>query len=375
MAMSGRKKITSHTHTDAEIKQAAQYQQERAPQTGTPASEIIMDADAESTRTLDAVNEDTISIAIVPETAPSENLLVNSGFERDVNADGVPDNWTLYQQIGTGSLILDTTDGVKGKQCLKVTADTTASTIWAMSEFFTVNQLKRYFIEAWYKCERANNADVSIVIYYYRADKTTLNEMDYVITHGNGLTTWQKFSKVSTSTLATSKYGRILLGVKTPTVAPSYILFDDIICSLQRAVSPTAGIVASTGGTVMSPPTVTCGYAVWTLGSDAGTTRWTVPSADTEEYFVQLNFWLSSAVVFLYRIYDETAGVYYPYNSVSDATHQPALLGTQATGIITIPNNVNGHILRLDIYIQTGGSSVNVGVYRATWGHSPHQHQ
>jgi len=366
MAMSGRKKITSHTHTDADVKQAAKYERERMPQSGTPASEIIMDADAESTRTLDAVNEDTISIAIVPETVPSENLLVNSGFERDVNADGVPDNWTLYQQIGTGSLILDTTDGVKGKQCLKVTADTTASTIWAMSELFTVNQLKRYFIEAWYKCERANNADVSILIYYYRADKTTLNEMDYVITHGNGLTTWQKFSKVSTATLTTSKYGRILLGVKTPTVAPAYILFDDIICSLQRATVSSAGTVAasdSLSGTPVAVPATT-----WTTIATINPT-----DVDMEEYFV--DFYLVGNVqrIVHARILDNTDSICYPRTNGVDVPVLTSFSGAYYSSKIQlpIPKDVGGHVLYLQVLTDV---PITFFVDTTHWGHSPHTH-
>ena len=313
--------------------------------------------------------------ALTPETGQGENLISNADFERDIDEDNIPDFWFKYEAEGTGDIALETTDSRIGKQSIKIIADTVTSAVAGLSRYIRVDPNNTYYWETYSKPQHLNNSDVHIVLYGYNSSKTYVGEKIVVNNQSRDNTTWTKDSNIVTPATDTDfgadraliRYMRIGLYCATPTTASAYVLFDEVIFSLQRAALPTEGVIATS-----APSSCISNFEL--AISPNWTNIFTIsPSGNTECYFIFVRL----------EAYDTTSnGTMVSIKATMDGQDYPldaglsALVGFNAgstTWLLTIPQDVNGKTIT--IKGQANLSGRHISGCRYGWGHSPHSHR
>ena len=316
-------------------------------------------------------------VAIIPKyplfdiQAPPENLVPNQSFEIDRDGDGIPDYFDHGVEAGSPSFGLSTAQQFKGKQSAYITCAGTGHKGYFRTVLIPVSGSKKYIGGLAYLGSVAGTPTSGVFTIVWR-DKNQgyISEVSY---WSDITTSWQqKFTDVLTSP-SNARYAHIILRNNE---FNGTIYFDDVVLSEMRAAVPTAGVVAAanniTGGSVSVPP-----YTWTTLVST------TIPDVDCECYFCEpviyseaSDYQLNARV----RIYDSTDGTYYPYSGTSDYDFCPRVraLGSSAFGpgcscFITIPKNVKGHTLEVQIY--SFHATANHYAAFVGWGHSPHTHR
>jgi hypothetical protein len=167
--------------------------------------------------------------------SPQENLVLNYGFERDYDADDIPDYWT--SETSNGSATILTTDSYLGQQCVQLSVTNVAGYSRLYSEYIAITPSTGYFASVYTKSELATNADVYFLVYWYKRDKTASATPSTTIIDGNGTTSWSQESSNITSP-SDAYYARVYIGCNTPTSldgGETYTLFDEVVLSRQRA--------------------------------------------------------------------------------------------------------------------------------------------
>jgi hypothetical protein len=386
MSLTPRKRVAKHVHSQKDVVESAEYEVERPVAKLIPSSEVVLNSTEEATTYLDnwqdadspQLVDGNQTTASIPSTGEAENLISNAYFEEDRNGDGIPDYWEAWQVISGSGSRLQILDGYKGGYCLKITANTTGSRVESGSTLIAVASNQKYYFSVKSYSQYANNGEVTIVLRWYNKNEVDLETPTFIEENANGQLAWNTFSEEVTSP-ATAKYVRICLDCETPTTAPAWVYYDDVMFSEQRTTPPTTEVIANLVIQYPNFENDSVPEATWT---DVGTT--TIPSdADIEELFISggiCQYGQTGWLAFRYRIYDVTDGIYYPYNSASDVTHQPALFcsanGQVVTYFVTIPKNVKGHSVKLQVYIiDTSPTPSDIIADMNIWGHSPHVHR
>lgn len=109
-------------------------------------------------------SDDDINVSTTSSTSGSGNLLNNSSFETDSDADGIPDNWTrtLYT---AGTFSLQTTDQFNGQKSIKFTSVGTGGGYITSTDTFAVSPSVAYTI-GWAMKGTADVRNVVEVLWY-----------------------------------------------------------------------------------------------------------------------------------------------------------------------------------------------------------------
>lgn len=158
-------------------------------------------------------------------THTAENEVRNSGFEIDLDRDGIPDFWQLDPIVDAdsdGVIALDDTLSAEGYRCIKVTAGDAADRISALSDFFRINPQLDYYVAAFAKSSVGNaNGDITIVLYGYTLAKVYVGHHDVVSNEDNtNNPAWDKFDgfvDIDADIGANVAYCRLGLVCDTPT--------------------------------------------------------------------------------------------------------------------------------------------------------------
>jgi len=370
MSLTPRKRVAKHVHGRKDIVESAEYEVERPVAKLIPSSEIVLNStedatvyldnwqDADSPQLVDG-NQTTASI---PSTGEAENLVSNAYFEEDRNGDGIPDYWEAWQVISGSGSRLQILDGYKGGYCLKITANTTGSRVESGSTLIAVASNQKYYFSVKSYSQYANNGEVTIVLRWYNKNEVDLETPTFIEENANGQLAWNTFSEEVTSP-ATAKYVRICLDCETPTTAPAWVYYDDVIFSGQKIAIPTEGLVNEQFWS---------NYTTTTIGSD-WTDVVTIPNTsltqDCDYAFVSAFLETVSNTAWYYlRVIDTT---------VNKASNQFVLRATSTNmyAMLTfmLPWNVKNHTLKVQAK-GTSGYTATIGGY-SWWGFSPHAHR
>lgn len=168
--------------------------------------------------------------------------------------------------------------------------------------------------------------------------------------------------------------------------------------SVLETDTGATGDLVDTGATgdTEDPSTTTTPYALLSnttvgyvatsvsVANETWTTLITLsPSANCELYFVHTAIrtpYATSGHGRSVRVYDETDEIYYPENDADTAfqiylrvVSDGEIPKSTTTHVITIPRNVNGHTLRIQVWHDYGDATTIEG-YVKGWGHSQHTH-
>lgn len=322
------------------------------------------------------------ALATVQGTEPSENLLRNAEFEIDLNADGVPDNWAYYADVGAGSIAVYATDQMKGKQSCKVSANV-ASRTYALSDFIPFDPTKPVYVECYSK-PSVNNINVKVELFLYGYDKNKgFIGAKYTSNGSRSPSVWTKDS-FSTTPATDTDYGANRANIRYLRVglfcngsaygSTSYVLFDGVILSGQKGLESTAGTVGGIQAGASVPEK--------TIGTSWVDIANFIVSENVECYFVRVIFhriYQTDTVDHDDNLYVELVidGVEYPSSTGSLSEFILPASGVQTgfpvTFMITVPKNINGKT----IYIKA--KSPRQTIYSLVayegWGHSPHTHR
>jgi len=311
-------------------------------------------------------------VAIIPKyplfdiQAPPENMLPNQCFEIDRDNDGIPDFWEKVILNGTPSFGISSTESYKGGKCAHISlASSGEGKLY--SAYIPVIPGKNYFVSTMVKTAAGQGGTLlqtPIHAIWYNRDKTTPTETnvgDFVVTDS-----WTQKSEVIL--VPDGKYW-MRVALRHYYNASRTLYFDDVIVSEMRAAVPTTGIIATTSDS--------------TFKGNVDSSHWTTmctlsPNADTEVYFVHvavvsvdslgdLAYQLRARVLIGSDKYPDSEGLRIrAFNSGTGIV--------QLCGNITIPKNVNGTTINVQVY-HDYPSPRNIDCSARGWGHSPHMHR
>jgi hypothetical protein len=303
-----------------------------------------------------------------------ENLARNGDFEYDLDKDAVPDFWAKYTAAGAGSIGQFAADQILGKYSCRVNANA-YSAIAALSDYIPCDPNKPLYLEVQSK-PSVNNANVKIEVYIYGYDINLGFIGAKSISNGSRSTSaWTKDTMTTTpatdaafgANRANIRYIRIGLYDNGSSFSiASYILFDAVYLSLQRAAVATNGTVGASGTLSGSP--VAVGASAWTT---IGTI--TVAAEEIEEFLVDFYIVSNEQHIVQVRLRDNTDSIYYPSTNGIDC---PVLLSYSGSYYsdkcqIPIPKNVKSHTIYVQLFTTDAATYTLDTTY---WGHSPHTH-
>jgi hypothetical protein len=331
-------------------------------------------------------------VAIIPKyplsqsTAPTENLISNYAFELDRDGDGVPDYWSYYAAAGSGSIATNIADQVSGQQSCKVNA-AASSNIAAVSDKVPIDPTKSLHFECQSKPSKTDvRVKVDIFIYGYDRLGAYVGAKS-ISNFFRSTTVWTKDTiDTNPSTDATWSYapGKSYLDIRYCSVglycnssiypnSTSYVLFDEVYLSYQRAATPTSSLVAATQGygyQTLTPTAIETFYY---------STTFLVPNEDHELWigYCRVKNTGTSALGLECFIYDETDALWYPGGTLSTnyGIYLDSAVGDSDMLVVMIPKNVKGHTLKwafFNWFANVGGA---IKIYRSGHGHSPHTHR
>jgi len=302
---------------------------------------------------------------LTDDTAPPENLIPNQCFELDRDDDDVPDYWMFS---GSGTIERITTDSYKGGACIRLYC-TSAQNVGAWSEFCPVKPNLVYYASAAVK--RVSGSYNAVVrIHWYTRTKAESSTPHSDAYDGSATTSWGVLGGTVTSP-SDAAYARVEVYIWQPSPTAE-MRYDDIVFSEQRAAIPTEGVV---GGITSDYYTTVHINTTWTTAVEI-----VVPDVDHEVYYIismcTCKETQTSQAHINVRLYDVTANIYYP----SLSTYYWILLRANFWEVpfdcfFTIPRNVKGHTLRLQMRVDTSGLDSDFYVRLLAWGHSPHSHR
>jgi hypothetical protein len=326
-------------------------------------------------------------VALSSSSAPGENQGIgNAGFEED-KGDHTPLQWSYWNPGGSGSIALSDYKRSGGHSC-GVTA-LPSSQIGALSDPIAVDPNKTYYFET-YSVTQVKEANTYVEVWLEGYATKTGASIGALAIGNNNRDVYPAWTKDTITTCPVTDiawtmtgghsrteimYVRIGLVCRNANVSGSrYVLFDNVVWSLQRAAASTEGIIATNASFIGGSTSVPS--STWTT-----LVEFTVPNVDHECFFVHapvtVNEAPGSGFLCKGRIYDATALVYYPINNVAadnESCPVPNMISASAVFFFTIPKNIKNHVLRIQVW-QNLGVAKNFYSYPTHWAHSQHYHQ
>ena len=304
-------------------------------------------------------------IPITQDSAPPENLLPNPCFERDHDGDGQPDFWYFtWEDGGDGNFGLDPVNNSKGSYSAFIAQSNSSGHGAFRSPYLPVHGGKKYYASVYVKVASGTETFNPLAIEWFDKNKNYISADSM---ENKTIGTDFTLCELDRTAPSNARYARIYLGNRG--ISGKWVYFDDVVFSEIRAFGPTAGTVA---GIVAISTQATPGSGWQDLYS------FTVPDEEMECYC--LNMLLkadTSTMSASIRIYDQTAGFYYPINDPNN-NFQLMNLAFAPSGPTTshcfciIPRNVQNHTLKIQIRDEIGSTFT---LYLTAWGHSPHYHR
>src|SRR3972149_9339189 len=190
-------------------------------------------------------SDDDINVTTSTSTSGSGNLITNSSFETDSDADGIPDGWTrtLYTD---GTFTLDTTDQFNGQKSIKFVSTGTGGGYVTSTDTYAVSPSVAYTVGFAIK-STADVRDVVEVLWYQddgSASGVTSSTTVYDDSATNP-TSWAEKWKEATSP-SDAAFAKIrLIGCHSSDATAGTARFDSVIFTdlfHKRATNTITGV-------------------------------------------------------------------------------------------------------------------------------------
>jgi hypothetical protein len=158
----------------------------------------------------------------------AQNLILNSGFEKDLNEDGIPDHWDAYYGSNFFSL---QTDGCLSGKCWFIQTNNMGDTA-AARQYIKINPGSTYELSAWVKIGEGSNGTIKIYFDYVEKNPEVWNEYikrEEIVHTGSTEGKWKEL-KLTVPAPSNAQYVRIL----APYVIDSMKVYVDNISLIEK---------------------------------------------------------------------------------------------------------------------------------------------
>lgn len=171
------------------------------------------------------------------------SLPINGSFEDDIDADGVPDNWTVVAYSG-GTVTIDSTTSTHGAKSLKFTSSGSGGGQASTTDYYEVEAGKVTGVRFSIISANANTFN-KVQVYWYNAAQVFLSSNDAYSDATTNPTSWTRQYTTVTAP-ATAKYARIVItGVDPTSTTHSSTTFDSFELDTGLTGSLTGPLTAT----------------------------------------------------------------------------------------------------------------------------------
>jgi hypothetical protein len=320
-------------------------------------------------------------VAIIPKfplfdiQAPPENMVPNQAFEIDRDGDGVPDYWTKTYSAGSPFYEWSIAYSWKGQHSLRMSCDPGDYLVFDCV-WIPILPNKKYFfgVDIYANVAATFGYGIGVVEFWNAAKSAAVGAIGFPASVVAG---WNHPTAEGT-TPSTARWALIKLYNYNPNVWVD-LYFDNVVFSEMRSAVPTAGVVAAGGSATTS--TGTYNHNAWT----ASAATFTIPSTAHEEFFIDVGIrnmetiaenWGLGIRIKLTKSGETTE--YYPNSALTYCPNREIPGGEyhSVSALITIPQDRQGWLVTPELYVDhADAGTVQIKVYCAGWGHSPHTHR